>query len=227
LKLPYGTTTQRLFYLQRESVEEEYSEHELREHKLKSDELKVTVEPRYVAREAIAQLVQEDMRISESINRNLQEKELEAKKRNTNSSLCCFSFEQLWSTVEEQFGEELCLRDYEESTKQRIRVALEKALKELYEIFFYYFIVESQQKDRKEELAVTYQHLLHFLRDYQVFNDLPDLLAFIEFYNADTRFRRLEDTLDVEGHGVRFPQFVAVLLRAVQFLQTSTFMLKG
>lgn len=57
-------------------------------------------------------MVQEDMRISESINKNLQEKELEAKKRNTNSSLCCFSFEQLWTIVEEQYGQELYLQDY-------------------------------------------------------------------------------------------------------------------
>jgi hypothetical protein len=41
------------------------------------------------------------MKISDSINKNLQEKELEAKKRNTNSALCCFTFEQLWGLVEE------------------------------------------------------------------------------------------------------------------------------
>ena len=56
---------------------------------------------------------------------------------------------------------------------------------------------------------------------------MSDLLSFIEFYNCDTRFRRLEDTLDVDGHGIKFPQFIAILLRGIQFIQTSTFMMKG
>lgn len=66
--------TNRLFYLQRESFEEEYSEHELRDHKLKSEDFKIAVEPKYVPQDTIAQMVQEDMRISENINKNLQEK---------------------------------------------------------------------------------------------------------------------------------------------------------
>lgn len=119
------------------------------------------------------------------------------------------------------------LQDYEESTKQRIKISLEKYLNELYEIFFYYFIIENQQRDKKEELSITYQHILHFLRDYQVFPEMRDLLSFIEFYNSDYKFKNFEDTLDVSAHGIKFPQFVAILLRAIQFLQTSTFMMKG
>jgi hypothetical protein len=37
----------------------------------------------------------------------------------------------------------------------------------------------------------------------------------------------LEDTLDVDGHGIKFPQFISILLRGIQFIQTSTFMMKG
>ena len=74
---------------------------------------------------------------------------------------------------------------------------------------------------------MTYQHVLHFLRDYQVFTELRDLLNFIEFYNSDSKFKKLEETLDVSHFGIRFPQFVAIVLRAIQFLQTSTFMMKG
>ena len=97
----------------------------------------------------------------------------------------------------------------------------------LYEIFFYYFIIENQQRDKKEELSTTYQHVLHFLRSYQVFPESRDLLAFLEFYNSDQKFTHMEDTLDVAHCGVRFPQFISILLRGVQFLQTSTFLLKG
>jgi len=52
-------------------------------------------------------------------------------------------------------------------------------------------------------------------------------LNFIEFYNSDYKFKRFEDTLDVNGFGIKFPQFIAIMLRAIQFLQTSTFMMKG
>jgi len=87
--------------------------------------------------------------------------------------------------------------------------------------------VENQQRDKKEDLSITYQHILHFLRDYQVFPELRDLLSFIEFYNSDYKFKTFDDTLDVANYGIKFPQFVAILLRATQFLQTSTFMMKG
>ena len=135
---------------------------------MKAEDFKVSVEPKHVAMETINGWVEEDMKITDSINKSLQEKELEAKKRNTNSSLCCFTFEQLWGILEAEHAKELSLNEYEESTKQRIRISLEKHLNDLYEIFFYYFIVDSQQRDKKEDLSITYQHLLHFLRDYQV-----------------------------------------------------------
>ena len=155
------------------------------------------MEPQYIPAETINSWVEEDMKITDSINKSLQEKELEAKKRNTNSSLCCFTFEQLWAILEAEHAKELSLHEYEESTKQQIRICLEKYLNELYEIFFYYFIVDNQQRDKKEDLSITYQHLLHFLRDYQVLPEQRDLLAFIEFYNADYKIKSFEDTLDL------------------------------
>lgn len=56
---------------------------------------------------------------------------------------------------------------------------------------------------------------------------MRDILSFIEFYNGDFKFKTFDDTLDVNNFGIKFPQFVAILLRAIQFLQTSTFMMKG
>jgi hypothetical protein len=62
----------------------------------------------------------------------------------------------------------------------------------LYEIFFYYFILENQQKDKKEELGITYQDVMHFLRDYGVFADVQNLRDFFEYYNSDeSKYRRI------------------------------------
>ena len=106
-------------------------------------------------------------------------------------------------------------------------MAVQKSMSSLYEIFFYYFIIENQQRDKKEELGITYQHVLHFLKDYHVIPDKEYLLSFIEFYNSDEKFEGFKDTVDIANHSIRFPQFVAILLRAIQFVQTSTFMMKG
>lgn len=68
---------------------------------------------------------------------------------------------------------------------------------------------------------------MHFLQSYAIFSDLEGLQGFLEFYNSDFKFKSLEDTLNIEERCVKFPQFIAILLRAIQFLQTSTFMVKG
>ena len=97
----------------------------------------------------------------------------------------------------------------------------------MYEIFFYYFIIENQTREKKEELGVTYQHIMHFLRFYGVFHDIESLQGFLEFYNSDFKFKNIKETVDIENKSIRFPQFVNILLRALQFIQTSTFMVKG
>ena len=106
-------------------------------------------------------------------------------------------------------------------------MALEDKLAYLYEIFFYYFIIENQQKDKKEDLSINYQDVLHFLFNYQVFIKLEDLLNFFEYYNENHKFKKIEDTVNVLNFGIKFPQFVVILLRSIQFIQTSTFMMKG
>ena len=68
---------------------------------------------------------------------------------------------------------------------------------------------------------------MHFLREYQVLPDMESLLNFMEFYNSEGKFKTFRDTLNINQYPVKFPQFVAILLRSIQFVQTSTFMMKG
>lgn len=49
----------------------------------------------------------------------------------------------------------------------------------------------------------------------------------MEFYNSAGHFKSFRDTLDIANYSIRFPQFIAILLRSIQFVQTSTFMMKG
>ena len=77
-------------------------------------------------------------------------------------------------------------------------------------------------------MGITYQHAMHFLRDYAVFSELHNLQDFFEFYNADdSKYTRIEDTLDINHHSVKFPQFIVIILRSIQFLQSSALIMKG
>ncbi len=51
--------------------------------------------------------------------------------------------------MDKEYGEDLSLNDYEKSTIERIKLLIEKNIDGLYEIFFYYFVIENQQKDKK------------------------------------------------------------------------------
>lgn len=69
---------------------------------------------------------------------------------------------------------------------------------------------------------------MHFLRDYGVFTDIQILQDFFEFYNADeSKYTRIEDTLNIVEHSIKFPQFIVVILRSIQFLQSSALIMKG
>jgi hypothetical protein len=108
------------------------------------------------------------MRIHENLTKSLQEKEQESQKKSSSTTLCCYTFEQLWAIIEVDYEKELTLTKYEPSTIERVKIVLEKHLPKLYEVFFYYFIVYNQQKEKKEELVVTYQDVMHALKFYEV-----------------------------------------------------------
>jgi hypothetical protein len=105
------------------------------------------------------------MRIQENLTKSLLEKEQESQKKSSNTTLCCYTFEQLWAIIESDFEKELSLKKYEESTIERVKIVLEKHLPKLYEIFFYYFIIYNQQKEKKEDLVITYQDVMHALHE--------------------------------------------------------------
>ena len=74
VKLPYGAPNHQLFYFERDTPEEEYTEHELAREQKRSEDFKVTAEPQFIPKETIMGLVENEMKVSESINQSLQEK---------------------------------------------------------------------------------------------------------------------------------------------------------
>ena len=49
----------------------------------------------------------------------------------------------------------------------------------------------------------------------------------IEYYNSDFKFKNIKETVDIENKCIRFPQFISILIRAIQFLQTTIYSVKG
>jgi hypothetical protein len=56
--------------------------------------------------------------------------------------------------------------------------------------------------------------------------DSTSLFNFFDFYNSDNKIKNIADTVDL-NNGVTFPHFVAILLKATQFIQTSNLMMEG
>lgn len=74
VKIPYGNPTHHLFYFERDGEFEDYSEHELQREQRRGDDFKVTTEPTFISKEKVMALVEQEMKVSESINQSLQEK---------------------------------------------------------------------------------------------------------------------------------------------------------
>lgn len=56
---------------------------------------------------------------------------------------------------------------------------------------------------------------------------MSNLLNFFEYYNSDLKFKTTADTLNITDFPIKFPQFIAILLRCIQFVQTSNLLMKG
>lgn len=58
-------------------------------------------------------------------------------------------------------------------------------LSKLYEIYYSYSMIYLQQTDKKEEIVITFQDVMHFLKFYEIIQDSSNLFSFIEFYDTD------------------------------------------
>ena len=127
IKLPFGTIVPELIHYKRDPKDKDvYRPEKIKDTKLKEDSFKVSliINPKFVSIEEINKIISEEMSITDNITKAIQEKEIEAKKRNANSSLCCYNFEQVWRILEDQYRDELCLSDYENSSIERVKVML-------------------------------------------------------------------------------------------------------
>lgn len=96
------------------------------------------------------------------------------------------------------------LSKFEESTINKVKIVLEKNLDKLYEVFSYYFIVHMQQKEKKEDLVITFQDVMHCIKFYGILQDAEVMNNFFDYYNMDGRIRSVADTLKLEN-GIKFP----------------------
>ena len=77
-------------------------------------------------------------------------------------------------------------------------------MSKLYEVFSNYFIVHNQQREKKEDLVITFQDVMHCIKFYGILQDSEVVANFFDYYNMDSRIKSVSDTLNL-ANGVKFP----------------------
>lgn len=127
LILPLGTVKYTLLYYSKEDKNEEFKSTRLDDSQIRQNSknvFTVSIEPVIPSQAELQERIREDMRIQENLTKSLQEKEQESQKKSSSTTLCCYSFEQLWAIIEADHEKELSLGKYEPSTVERVKIVL-------------------------------------------------------------------------------------------------------
>lgn len=65
--------------------------------------------------------------------------------------------------------------------------------------------------------------MMHVIKFYDILQDSEVLNNFFDYYNMDGKIKTVSDTLKLEN-GIKFPEFVSILLKVTQFIQTISLM---
>lgn len=65
--------------------------------------------------------------------------------------------------------------------------------------------------------------MMHCMKFYDILQDAEILDNFFDYYNMDGRIKTVSDTLKLEN-GIKFPEFVSILFKVTQFIQTVSLM---
>lgn len=60
-------------------------------------------------------------------------------------------------------------------------------MNKLYEIFFQYSMLYVQRTDKKDEIAIPQQDIMHFLKFYEILKDSQNVFSFMEYYGLDDK----------------------------------------
>lgn len=78
------------------------------------------------------------------------------------------------------FNDEIMINKFEDNIMEAISNCIDTNLSRLYEIFFSYSMIHNQITQKTEDLAITYQEVMHFLKFYEVISDQQKLIVFMD-----------------------------------------------
>lgn len=88
-------------------------------------------------------------------------------------------------------------------------------LSELYETFHLYSIMYDQGDLKKDDLTISYQDVMHFLKYYNVCSNAGTLVQFMDYYDVQkVAMESLKSTV-YQQQGVKFPEFVLIILKCL------------
>ncbi|KAL4509138.1 hypothetical protein ABPG72_018069 [Tetrahymena utriculariae] len=221
MNLPFGEITFEVIQVQRDEKTEEE-----KQTTVQSQNFKFEVSPSPISQEEILKKIKDGMKIPEHLSQQLQQQEAEIKKEAQTGSFCPFTFETLWVVIENNPKAQQFL-EFQDKIKEKINQTISENMNKIYEIFFQYSMLYIQKTDKKDEIAIPIQDVMHFLKFYEVMKDSQNVFSFIEFYGMDDkRNNSPQASLDL-SNGVKFPEFIFIILKATEYIQTTNLMSDG
>jgi hypothetical protein len=120
--------------------------------------------PNPISQAEIQKRIRDNIKVPEQLSQQLELQEQENKKDKQPPTLCPYTFETLWGVIENNPEGNLSLENLDDNLKDKIHPLMNEALLKLYEVFFQYTLLYLQQTDKKDEISITFQDIMHFLK---------------------------------------------------------------
>lgn len=166
LTLPFGSLTYQFCTQNKIDKNDEDSQKYVTVLDLKNFTWSVIKSPNPISQADIQKKILEYANKQEDLLKQLEQQEKENMKEKQPGQLCPYKFQKLWTIIENNADGNLKLPDLEENLYYKINDFMELQLPKLYEVFYQYTLLYDQDTEKKDEISITFQDVMHFLKFY-------------------------------------------------------------
>ncbi|CAD8201152.1 unnamed protein product [Paramecium octaurelia] len=149
----------------------------------------------------------------------IQKREDSQKNKQSAAEECPYKFEKLWTIIQKNAEGNLELKDLEENFYNKIAAYMDDKLPLLYEVFRQYAILYNTDHAKKDEISISFQDVMHFLKFYGLVQDSQELFSFVETYDKQgTKSKDVRKSLELS---VKFQEFFVIIVELAQFKKTN------
>ncbi|CAD8095737.1 unnamed protein product [Paramecium sonneborni] len=149
----------------------------------------------------------------------IQKREDSQKNKQSAAEECPYKFEKLWTIIYKNAEGNLELKDLEENFYNKIAAYMDDKLPLLYEVFRQYAILYNTDHAKKDEISISFQDVMHFLKFYGLVQDSQELFSFVETYDKQgSKSKDVRKSLELS---VKFQEFFVIIVELAQFKKTN------